>query len=229
MKSNYEIMQDRMRERFLSFDTEVMVKNYNLKQDEDYIYIMMFSRSYRIAKKDGIMEWSADGWPAVEPATMEPATMEPATVESATMDEAGTIYDLLCSGTPILPPSGEYVSVESLSSLKSGTTSHNLGDGLFAMAAKSFDKDIEGLRRACEELHGIPEGKGDVAYRIPFLDFMDMRLSFWASDDEFPAQVKFFWDPNILNYIHYETIYYACSALLDRLKKGVTFYQEAGE
>ena len=45
-----------------------------------------------------------------------------------------------------------------------------------------------------------------------------MILRFWDSDEEFPATLQLLVDKNILDYMHYETLMFALSYLLDRLK-----------
>ena len=46
-----------------------------------------------------------------------------------------------------------------------------------------------------------------------------MILQFWDADEEFEAVLKIMWDENILDYMHYETTYFAASHLLSRLKE----------
>ena len=45
-----------------------------------------------------------------------------------------------------------------------------------------------------------------------------MIVRFWDSDEEFPATLQLLADKNILDYMHYETLMFALSYLLDRLK-----------
>ena len=39
--SNYEIMRNRMRDEFLKYDQDKILKKYDLKYDDDYIYIFI--------------------------------------------------------------------------------------------------------------------------------------------------------------------------------------------
>ena len=43
-------------------------------------------------------------------------------------------------------------------------------------------------------------------------------LRFWESDEEFPASLQIFVDKNILDFMHYETLMFAVTHLLNRLK-----------
>ena len=61
------------------------------------------------------------------------------------------------------------------------------------------------------------DGKGDVSYAIPvFRDFW-ILFQFWDGDDEFPASIKYLFDENALQFMHYETLWYVMGTLADRL------------
>jgi hypothetical protein len=92
---------------------------------------------------------------------------------------------------------------------------------MFREAAEFFDQHLPELARACEALSGTPEKVGDVAYRLPVFDFLDVQLQFWASDEEFPANLQFLWDRNIQDFIHYETTFYVAGHLIRRLQEQI--------
>ena len=116
-------------------------------------------------------------------------------------NEALTIYDVLCWSKP-----------------KGGSMKRE-GDGLFGRYEAEFDQKDETLSAACEKLGGVPEGKGDVAYRIPMFRFLDVMLQYWDSDDEFPASLQLFVDDKTIDFMHYETAWFALSHLLERIKE----------
>lgn len=60
--------------------------------------------------------------------------------------------------------------------------------------------------------------KGDAAYELDLFPFLPVILCFWDSDDEFPASLQILVDKNILDYMHYETLMFAISHLLNRVK-----------
>ena len=64
-------------------------------------------------------------------------------------------------------------------------------------------------------------GRGDVAYQIPLFDFLPVIFQFWNSDEEFPPSLKFFTDKNMLEYMHYETVWFAMSHLLERIEENM--------
>ena len=48
-------------------------------------------------------------------------------------------------------------------------------------------------------------------------DAVIVRLKFYLSDDEFPAQLVMLWDNEILKYMRYETTYYVMGHIYKRL------------
>ena len=68
-------------------------------------------------------------------------------------------------------------------------------------------------------MKGIKAGKGDVAYQIPVFDFLPVIFQFWNSDEDFAASLQLLVDKNILDYMHYETVWFAMSHLLSRIKE----------
>ncbi len=52
----------------------------------------------------------------------------------------------------------------------------------------------------------------------PF-SFLPVILQFWEGDEEFPANLKFMFDENILQYIHYETIFYLLEHVTGRIQE----------
>lgn len=199
--SNYEKMKKKMQGHFLDFDQNTMIRRFSLEHDPEYLYIAFAGRPYRIRRTTGAVEWSEDGF---------------VHAHEADYNEAMTIFDVLCCSKEGCCLSGEFVPVNSLPGVVAGARS---GDGLFGDFAKLFDADPEGLRTACERLGGVLAGKADVGCQLNLFDFLPVRLNFWASDDEFPAKLRFLWDRNLLDFMHYETSYFAMFHLLGRLKE----------
>lgn len=199
-KSNYDITRDRMEQEFLSYNQGRMVEKYALNHDRDYLYLTLLSRDYRISRTSGRVEWSRDGF---------------RTAEHAGFDDSMTIFDVLCYGKGG-GLSGRFISMEHLPGAVRTTS---IERGLFQAAAERFTHRAEVLARACEVLGGRRETVGDVAYRIPLFPFLPLILQFWDADEEFDSVVKILWDENVLDYLHYETAFYAVSHLWRRLEE----------
>lgn len=198
--SNYEITKRRVQKDFLKYDQEKMIQKFALQSDEQYLYIRFIGHEYRICRTDGKLEWSEHG--------TEPWT-------EGNFNEALTIYDVLCDSKEGCQAAGEYVNLKSLSTLQS--SAKTLGDGLSDGKDQIFDHREKELAEICEKLGGKRAGKGDVAYEIPLFDFLSCRIQFWNSDEDFDAVLNIFMDKNILQFMKYETVWYAKSHLMDRL------------
>ena len=191
-KSNYQIMQEQMAERFLRYDQEKMTEKFQLACNADYIYIS----PYQINRKTGeiqVQKKAAGDW------------------DQTSYNEAMSIYDVLCDSKPDCRLSGKFVS---LTGLKGTVFSSGTVGNIFQESVEFFDGKTRELARACERLGGIPERVGDVS-------FLPAVFQFWYSDEEFPAMLKFMWDENILDYVHYETIYFMMSHVVKRLEEEI--------
>lgn len=197
---NYETMKYRMQEEFIKYDQEKMIRKFRLPHDQDYLYIRFTGRMYRIRRTSGKAAWSDDHF---------------IHAHEAGYNEAMTIYDVLCCSGDNCRLSGEFVNMEKLSSIQSGSAA--AGGGLFQKIEKTFDHKHEVLSLACERLNGTKYGRGDVAYQIPLFDFLPIVFQFWNSDEEFAASLTLLTDKNMLQYMHYETVFFAVGHLMSRL------------
>lgn len=199
--SNYEKMKNEMADAFLRYDQEEMIRRYGLDHDDDDLYISFLDRRYRIDRQTGQVRWSRD---------------DPRTEEVAGYNEAMTIYDVLCRSKEDRHLAHEWVNVGSLSTIQGGTLEKR-GD-FFQNAGKAFAGKADALSRACEALGGKELEKGDAAYELYLFPFLPLILRFWDADEDFPASLQILVDKNILDYMHYETLMFALSHVLERLR-----------
>ena len=54
--SNHEITKNNTKELFLTYDQEKMIKKWDLKHDEEYLYINFLNTPYRINRLTGNVE-----------------------------------------------------------------------------------------------------------------------------------------------------------------------------
>lgn len=200
--SNYEKMKNDMAAVFLQYDQERMIQKFGLEQDPEYLYIRCLERNYRISRTSGRVSWSEDAFRSEE---------------TADYNEAMTIYDVLCYSREDCRLAHEWVNVKGLSGVRGGTLEK--GSDFFQNAGACFDGRTGALIRACEKLQGKKLEKGDAAYELQLFPFLPMILRFWESDDEFPASLQILVDKNILDFMHYETLMFAISHVLRRLKE----------
>lgn len=197
MANNYETMKLQMRDEFLKYNQAAMIEKFGLRSDDENIYITFFGTEYAVDRKTGDVR---------------------SQLSDAGYNEAMTIYDVLCWSKPHCKASGRMANMGSLSTIQGGSMKR-VGDGLFGRYEAAFDQRDEALSEACAKLGGVPEGKGDVAYRIPMFPFLDVMLQYRDSDDEFPASLQLFVDDKMIEFMHYETVWFALSHMLGRIKE----------
>ena len=57
-----------------------------------------------------------------------------------------------------------------------------------------------------------------MCYELDLFPFLPLSLRFWEADEEFPASLQILTDKNILDYMHYETLMFAITHVIHRLK-----------
>ena len=201
-QSNYDKTKFDAGRLFCSYDPDEICKNRNLKRDGDYLYLTYFGEDYRVRLADGYVEkFVGEG------------------ILEADFNAAMTIYDLLCHSSEEIVMSGNFVYIPNLSRVQNATSF--AGHGIYKNQEDILTGKCEALKTACEKLLGVPLGKGDVSYRIPVFQNVDILLSFWDADDEFPASLKMYVDDRLLNYMYYETVWYMTGSLMQRVMKFV--------
>lgn len=199
--SNYDIMRDRMELEFARHDLDGIIGKFALRSDAGYIYLRFAGREYRIDRTAGRTEWYCGARQVYIHADY-----------SASM----TIFDMLTWSRPGCRLDGCFVPPGELGGMIQSASS---GIGIFSGQAAYFAGRCEQLRQACLKLGGRPAATGDVSSIIPLFDFFPVMLQFWDADEEFGAVLKFMWDRNTTDFIHYETVAFASGHLIERLKE----------
>lgn len=199
--SNYDIMRDRMELEFAKYDQMEMIRKFSLRHDKDFLYLRFVGREYRINRTCGRTEWYSDA---------------EGNFIHAGYNESMTIFDVLAWSKPGCHLTGRFVPAGDLP----GTTKSASAEGnLFSRQSKIFAGRSESLLEACRKLGGIPGTVGDVSSIISVFDFLPVMLQFWDADEEFDAVLKFMWDYNTTDFMHFETIAFATMHLIGRLKE----------
>ena len=198
MADNYLIQMQNAQKFFLEYDQEKIIEKFGLHADENYLYPIMLRNLYRIDRRTGSFERYRGVWQ-----------------DANTFGEVMTILDILCDSKEGRFLSGRWVSTQHFGK--------HIHTGLLEIEedplATAFDKAPGSFRKACTALGGHPIVGGDEAYAVELMDGLEIGIFFWYGDDEFPAQLRFFWDENALMYIKYETMHYALGHLRAILQK----------
>ena len=200
MADNYKIQLQNAQKFFLTYDQEKLIQKFQLKADEHYLYLTMFSTPYRLSRHTGNLERFQEGWE-----------------DANTFGEVMTLLDILCDSKDDRCLTGKWMSTQMF-----GKYFHSgLLEPAFDELADSFDKQPGSLEKACKALGGRPIQGGDEAWAVEVMDGLEIGIFFWHADEEFPAQIRFFWDENALMYIKYETMHYTIGYLRQRLSNAL--------
>ncbi len=197
--NNYLTQAALARERFLTYDQDALIRKLKLPFDEEYLYVTMLSRRYRIHRTTGDLEKEADGiWQ-----------------DANTYNEVMTLLDLLCDSREDRFLRHRWKDMQNF-----GLMFHrNLLESPRDPWAHKFEAQPEAFRNACLALGGEALPTGDICYAIELFDGLRIAVQLWFGDEEFPPNLRMMWDENALMYIKYETMYFARAMLLQRLEE----------
>lgn len=200
MADNYVIQLQNAQKFFLTYDQEKLIRKFRLKADDAFVYLTMFSTPYRLNRRTGGLERHKEDWE-----------------DANTFGEVMTLLDILCDSRDDRYLTGKWVSTQMF-----GKYFHSgLLEPTFDELADAFDKNPGALEQACKALGGRPIQGGDEAWAVEVMDGLEIGIFFWHADEEFPAQIRFFWDENALMYIKYETMHYTLGYLRSLLKQAI--------
>ena len=194
MANNHDVFYAQNREHFLKFDQQEMIDYFRLRHDDGNIYFRILGKEAALDRKTAVV--TVDG-------------------KMVGFGAAATAYDILsrAKNKPVL--SGRWVSITELGgSIATGHVSKLSGEhsGLQGRCAE--------IREICRSWGGVEQKQGDVSFIVPLYDFFPVWVQFWDADDEFPAQFRCLWDASTLDFMFYETTWYANGFLLGELKRG---------
>ena len=197
-KDNYAIQALQAKARFLTYNQQELIQKLRLRSDDAYLYMEMLRRPYRIRRTDGFMEWqSGEQWQ-----------------DGNSYEEVMMLLDLLCDSRKDRQLSGRWKNM-----LSFGLMFHqNLLEEKDPWAER-FQAEPEKFRKACLSLGGIEMPQGDIAYAMELFDGLRIGVQLWFGDEEFLPNLRYLWDENALMYLKYETMYFARSALLQRIRE----------
>ena len=193
-RDNYAIQAEQARVRFLTYDQSAMP----VEKDEAFLYLRFCGCDYRVCRCDGhIFRYRDDQW-----------------VSADSHGEVLTIFDYLCDAKPGRAPAREAVSMAFLGG--------HVHTGLAAASGSlewAIDRDPDGFRRACQALGGREALGGDICYGLDLFPDLPVQLRFWHADEDFPPSLDLLWDKNTLQFLRYETTWFAAGVLRERIRR----------
>lgn len=197
-RDNYAITAARVRQLFAEYDQQALARKVGAKLDGEYFYVDFLSERYRIHRPTGdISRFHGDAW-----------------VEANSFGEVLTLMDLICDSREDRHPTGNWRNMRDFG--------HGFHQQLLEQRdpwAERFQEQPEMFAKACEALGGEKYPLGDVAYALPVFGDLRVLIQLWFGDEEFPTQLRYLWDENALQYLKYETMFYAVPLVLKRVQE----------
>lgn len=197
-RDNYAITAARVRQLFAEYDQQALARKVGAKLDGEYFYVDFLSERYRIHRLTGdISRFHGDAW-----------------VEANSFGEVLTLMDLICDSREDRHPTGNWRNMRDFG--------HGFHQQLLEQRdpwAERFQEQPEMFAKACEALGGEKYPLGDVAYALPVFGDLRVLIQLWFGDEEFPTQLRYLWDENALQYLKYETMFYAVPLVLKRVQE----------
>ena len=198
-RNNYAIASANARKLFLSYDQEALIRKLNLKYDDAWLYTRFFEGDYRISRASGDMERrEGDTWQSANG-----------------FNEVLTLLDLLCDSQEDRHLSGKIKNMLDFGHQFHQTLLEESRDPF----AERIQKNPAAFAAACVRMGGKERKGADVGFDIPVFQELAVTLLFWEGDEEFAPRLRFLWDENALQYLKYETMYYAVGYLKERLEE----------
>lgn len=198
-QNNYLIQATQAKELFLTYDQQQLIRKFRLEADENYFYVNLLSRPYRLNRKNGDLEYREAGvWR-----------------DGNSFEEVMTLLDMLCDSKDHRRISGRWQNM-----LAFGLQFHrNLMEDQPDPLARRIHREPEHFRQACHALGGCELGGADISYALELFDGLPVAIQFWHGDEEFEPRLRYLWDENARMYIRYETMYFAVDLLKRRLEE----------
>lgn len=182
-QSNYDQVIENWRLKFLEMDQEELIRKFQLEADEEFLYIIYFSKRFRIDRKNGFI--TEDG-------------------KSPGFDTVMNIYNTFYYSAAHPVASGNLVAFRQVKRVHPFEAAYRRT--IIFRLQELFAGKTEELRKACEALGGTLLPQGDVGYVLPVFPFLNIAVLFWDKDEEFEAQANMLFDSEITEFMHEENV-----------------------
>ena len=182
-QSNYDQVIENWRLKFLEMDQEELIRKFQLEADEEFLYIIYFSKRFRIDRKNGFI--TEDG-------------------KSPGFDTVMNIYNTFYYSADHPVASGNLVAFRQVKRVYPFEAAYRRT--IISRLQELFSGKTEELRKACETLGGTLLPQGDVGYVLPVFPFLNIAVLFWDKDEEFEAQANMLFDSEITEFMHEENV-----------------------
>ena len=182
-QSNYDQVIENWRLKFLEMDQEELIRKFQLEADKEFLYIIYFSKRFRIDRKTGFI--TEDG-------------------KSPGFDTVMNIYNTFYYSAAHPVASGNLVAFRQVKRVYPFEAAYRRT--IISRLQELFSGKTEELRKACEALGGTLLPQGDVGYVLSVFPFLNIAVLFWDKDEEFEAQANMLFDSEITEFMHEENV-----------------------
>ena len=182
-QSNYDQVIENWRLKFLEMDQEELIRKFQLEADEEFLYIIYFSKRFRIDRKNGFITENG---------------------KSPGFDTVMNIYNTFYYSAAHPVASGNLVAFRQVKRVYPFEDAYRRT--IISRLQELFSGKTEELRKACEALGGTLLPQGDVGYVLPVFPFLNIAVLFWDKDEEFEAQANMLFDSEITEFMHEENV-----------------------
>lgn len=182
-QSNYDQVIENWRLKFLEMDQEELIRKFQLEADEEFLYIIYFSKRFRIDRKNGFITEDE---------------------KSPGFDTVMNIYNTFYYSAAHPVASGNLVAFRQVKRVYPFEAAYRRT--IIFRLQELFAGKTEELRKACEALGGTLLPQGDVGYVLPVFPFLNIAVLFWDKDEEFEAQANMLFDSEITEFMHEENV-----------------------
>ncbi len=201
--SNYDKAKHDAALLFCQTDHTEIIERFNLSKQDGFLPLHFFGQPFRLSLTTGAVERMREG----------------AWIEAG-FNEAMTLYDLLGYAQPRCHASGRMVNTKSL--YAHITAAAPSPGNFYRRQEELFDKQSDKMMHVLESLGGKALPQADAAAQFAVFDDLTMQVHFWCSDEDFPPSLELFWDENVLQYMHYETVWYANGFIVSEIEAHCT-------
>jgi len=223
---------------FLGYSQDEMIDKWQLRHDENCLYFTYIGQDYALNRTTAVISCLGSGTFPADPSAYEaqkrPGEPDMAADEigpvwnmpdvSASFGVSMSMFDVLSRSGPVPEFAGEWKSISALAGAIGAGHEAVLGNRDKAAKLSGHRKQMD---EACRRIGGTQMNVGDASWVLPVIELpaltepISVWVQFWEADEEFPASLKILWDAAILQFMHYETLWYVMDDVIDYLMQSV--------
>ena len=185
-KSNYDAVREVWRQKFLTMGHESLAERFHLNIDADRLYLTYFSHPYAIDRRTARIVRLDKSDAAIG------------------FDTEMNFFNMFHYAAAHPAPSGELVPFRNVKRVYPFEAAYMRT--IIHPFEQRFTGHVPELRRAFDALRARPLPQGDAGGALEILPGLELAVTFWDADDEFPAQANMLFDSNITDYMHEENV-----------------------